>query len=112
MDRTSYLHFAWGFLVMKSTRLTFALTLFWICGCLPGCGGGQSEGGPPQTNQVVVSVTPTTAAVTIGQAIQFSASVSNTTNTAVNWVVNGVSGGNATIGTISATGLYTAPGRV
>ncbi len=30
-------------------------------------------------------------------------------NTAVNWSVNGIAGGNSTVGTISATGAYTAP---
>src|SRR6185436_19160045 len=28
------------------------------------------------------------------------------------WTVNGISGGNSTFGTISGTGLYTAPGAV
>jgi hypothetical protein len=35
--------------------------------------------------------------------------VQNTSNTAVTWQVNGVTGGNATVGTISSAGLYTAP---
>jgi hypothetical protein len=50
--------------------------------------------------------------VTIGQNVQFAAKVANTTNTAVTWKVNGVAGGNATVGTISTNGLYTAPGKV
>src|SRR5207248_9392556 len=33
-------------------------------------------------------------------------------NTAVTWQVNGVTGGNATVGTISSAGLYTAPAAV
>jgi hypothetical protein len=40
---------------------------------------------------------------------QFTATVSGTSNTAVNWTVNGIAGGNQTFGTISAGGLYTAP---
>ncbi len=36
--------------------------------------------------------------------------VSGAQNLAVVWLVNGVAGGNATVGTISAMGLYTAPG--
>jgi hypothetical protein len=35
--------------------------------------------------------------------------VSNTLSTAVTWQVNGVSGGSATLGMISDTGLYTSP---
>ncbi|HJT68578.1 MAG TPA: alkaline phosphatase family protein [Terriglobales bacterium] len=43
---------------------------------------------------------------------QFSATVSNTGNTTVAWSVNGISGGNAELGTISSNGLYTAPASV
>jgi len=57
-------------------------------------------------------VSPTTASLTIGQTTTFSATVTNTSNTAVTWNVNGVAGGNSSVGTISAAGVYTAPGRV
>jgi hypothetical protein len=40
---------------------------------------------------------------------QFSAAVTGTSNTAVAWKVNGITGGSAAIGTISQTGLYKAP---
>jgi hypothetical protein len=40
---------------------------------------------------------------------QFQAIVIGTSNTSVNWSVNGVPGGNATVGSISIGGLYTAP---
>ncbi len=39
----------------------------------------------------------------------FTASVSGTTNTGVSWSVNGMAGGNATLGTIIGNGNYTAP---
>lgn len=61
---------------------------------------------------VTVTVSPKTATVTTGLTQQFSASVTNTSNTAVTWQVNGVNGGSATTGTISATGLYTAAATV
>jgi hypothetical protein len=41
--------------------------------------------------------------------VQFTASVTNTSNTAVTWSVNGIAGGNLSAGTISSNGLYTAP---
>jgi hypothetical protein len=47
-----------------------------------------------------------------GQNQQFTASVLNTTNAAVTWEVNGTPGGDATHGTISASGLYAAPATV
>ena len=53
---------------------------------------------------VTVSVTPPSAAISSGQTQQFSASVSNTSNTAVIWTISP-----AGMGTISASGLYTAP---
>src|SRR2546422_508024 len=66
---------------------------------------------PPATS-VSVSVSPTSASVQVGQSKQFTATVSGTTNTAVNWLVNGSLGGNSTVGTISSAGLYTAPSSV
>ena len=50
---------------------------------------------------IIVSVTPSFGFVDAGESIQFSATVTGTTNTAVTW---SVSGG----GSISSTGLYTA----
>lgn len=56
-----------------------------------------------------VSIAPLSATVGLSETFQFLATVTGTTNTAVNWSVNDVAGGNSTVGTISATGLYTAP---
>jgi hypothetical protein len=39
-----------------------------------------------------------------------TATVTNTTNTSVTWSVNGVAGGSASSGTITTSGVYTAPG--
>ena len=63
-------------------------------------------------NPVSVSVSPSSASVTTGTAQQFTATVSYTSNTGVTWQVNNLAGGNATVGTISASGLYTAPSAV
>lgn len=64
---------------------------------------------PPQVN---VSITPRDSTVGTGMTQQFNATVANTTDTAVQWQVNGIEGGNSTVGTISATGLFTAPAIV
>ena len=66
----------------------------------------------PISSQVSVSISPTSVSVQPGQSTQFTASVTGTTNTNVTWLVNGVSGGSAAIGTISSTGLYSAPSSV
>ena len=58
---------------------------------------------------VAVTITPSSATVVAKKTQQFSATVSGTSNTAVTWQVNGVSGGNSSTGTVSTSGLYTAP---
>ena len=56
---------------------------------------------------VGITLSPTSATVLVGTTSQFTASVTN--GGAVNWSVNGVANGNTTVGTISTSGLYTAP---
>jgi hypothetical protein len=54
-------------------------------------------------------VTPQTSCVLPGQSQQFAATLRNTSNTSVNWYVNGIKGGNSSDGTIATDGLYVAP---
>lgn len=61
---------------------------------------------------VAVAVTPATASVTTSATQQFAASVTGTSNTAVNWTVSGAGCSGTTCGTISSAGLYTAPAAV
>ena len=61
---------------------------------------------------VSVAISPTSATVGVNATQQFTATVSGATNTEVTWSVDGINGGNATTGAISATGLYTAPSAV
>ena len=56
-----------------------------------------------------MTVTPSPVSIAIGGSQQFTATVKNTQNTAVTWYVNDTAGGNSTIGTIGASGLYQAP---
>jgi hypothetical protein len=63
---------------------------------------------------VNVTIAPTTATIGAGGQQQFTDTVTGTTNTVVGWFVDGIPGGNSTIGpgavgTISPTGLYLAP---
>ena len=75
-----------------------------------GCGGlvGTAPPQPPPPN-ITVTVAPVTASLLLGEAQTFNATVGNTSNTAVSWSVNGIPGGNATVGTIDPGGVYTAP---
>lgn len=96
--------FVWKFrrevaLVVESMALAASL-----CGC------GFSSGGssiPPQN--VSVTVSPQNTTVSLGRTVQFTGTVTGAGSDSVNWSVNGVAGGNSIVGTISATGLYTAP---
>src|SRR5207237_3693983 len=60
------------------------------------------------TAVVRVTISPVSATVGAGGTQQFTATVQNTSNTAVTWQVSGVSGGNATVGTISGRELTRA----
>ena len=61
---------------------------------------------------LTVTVAPSTATVVVSALQQYTATVTGNANTSVNWFVNGVAGGNSTVGTISATGLFQAPTAV
>lgn len=61
---------------------------------------------------IFVSVTPNPINVAVSSQEQFTATVTGTTNTAVTWEVDGVAGGNSTVGTITATGIFTAPATI
>jgi hypothetical protein len=56
-----------------------------------------------------LAIAPVVAEVQVGLTQQFGATEGNTPTTNVRWSVNGVAGGDPSIGTISASGLYTAP---
>ena len=93
---------------IRSTRMGTALVLSLAVSLLTGCaamGGGNANTQPTPA----VAITPATASVRAGDTLQFAAKVSGTMSQAVVWSVNGVVGGNATDGVISATGTYTAP---
>lgn len=73
------------------------------------CAGG----GTTTTDPISVSVSPSSATVQAGSGTQaFTASVLNSLDTSVTWQVNNVTGGNATVGTISTSGVYSAPASV
>lgn len=89
------------------TILTIVLSaIFWS-----SCGGTGTAPitPPPPATPIQVSVSPATANVAAMGTKEFVAQVSNSSDHTVSWQVNGITGGNAEVGTISETGLYTAP---
>jgi serine protease len=61
---------------------------------------------------ILVEVCPATDSVQVGGTATLSATLANTANATVTWQVNGVAGGNATVGTITSAGVYSAPASV
>ncbi|HTV04729.1 MAG TPA: aryl-sulfate sulfotransferase [Acidobacteriaceae bacterium] len=87
------------------------------CGVTPGPGSDSSQSPPTQPPPVtsqsgLVTISPQYAAVLPSGTVQFTASVNASGSQPLEWLVNGVSGGNATIGTVSPSGIYTAPASI
>ena len=61
------------------------------------------------SSPVAVALYPHVSGLTTLQTQQFQASIKGTTNTDMIWSVDGTAGGSSTLGTISTSGLYTAP---
>jgi hypothetical protein len=85
-----------------------ALALLLSVGFLGGCASSTSKtttSTPPPTNPtpVVISVSPTSAAIATGGTTIFQANL--TGDTAATWTVDGVANGNTTVGTITTSGL-------
>ncbi len=80
----------------------------WLSLCIVlwcfGCSSGSTL-----PSQITVAVSPKRAAVTTGQTQTFVASVTGSSNTSVMWEVDGTAAGSASVGTISAGGVYTPP---
>lgn len=60
-------------------------------------------------DQVSVTVSPASTTVAASTSQQFEATVSGALDGAVTWSVNGIAGGNGTVGMVDGTGLYRAP---
>ena len=56
-----------------------------------------------------LTVTPATASIFVTRTQQFQAFEAGTATTNVRWAVNDLPGGDTTVGTVAADGLYTAP---
>ncbi|MGA2418774.1 MAG: DUF1800 family protein [Candidatus Acidiferrum sp.] len=72
---------------------------------MAGCSGLTSSLIAPQQGDI--SITPSKGTLRGGASLAFIAKASSTA--AITWSVDGVAGGNSSVGTISATGQYVAP---
>jgi hypothetical protein len=83
-----------------SRKLLLAFAL-WAIAFASGTSGAEAR--------LAVAISPTYAQLVTGQTLQFSATVSGSSDTRVIWQVNNADGGEPTSGTISISGLYTPP---
>jgi uncharacterized protein (DUF1800 family) len=90
--------------MMNCSRMAGVLAFVWVAGF-----GPVAEAVTPPAITVMVAGP---SSVRLGTTSQMTATVANTTNTAVQWKVNGVTGGSATTGTITTAGLYTPPASI
>jgi hypothetical protein len=99
---------------LRGKRRGCRATLFLVSFCclaavLSDCGGQRGATNPPPQIGVTVTLTPPKATVPANGTQQFDASVTGTSNMAVTWAVSGTGCTAAACGTISSSGLYTAP---
>jgi hypothetical protein len=64
---------------------------------------------PPPPAAITLTISPTKATVRGGKTQAFTATVQNSSNQAVTWKVNGITGGSSKVGYISSLGTYAAP---
>ena len=81
-----------------------------VTSAAPATAGQASCAATPPAVQVAVC--PASRILATSGTQSFTASLANTSDTNVTWEVNGIPGGNASVGTISSTGVYSAPGSV
>jgi TatA/E family protein of Tat protein translocase len=113
--------------LLSPTHLLFILAIVLIIfgpGKLPDLGRGLGKGirefkdamrggfEAEKKANVRVWVSPAETTLTPGSAQQFNGNVSGTTNYELVWNVNGIQGGNTTLGQVTASGLYSAPAVV
>ena len=88
-------------------RFATATVLVALTLTIANCGTSGPNSLP---SNIFIAIRPTNATLFLGQTQQFQATVTGMSNTAVAWSVNEISGGSSSVGTVSATGIYTAPG--
>jgi hypothetical protein len=84
--------------------------------CAGGGGGSPANNSVNPTPSLSITLSPPSAQIAAGASVQFLLTVLNAPNPAVNWQVNGIPGGNSSVGTIApsgaATASYVAPASV
>ena len=98
---------------MNCLALLLALSLLYGCGTASKESLDSTRSSPNRSpGAASLSISPQKAALHAGNSLQFTAPAFARANADLTWLVNGVLGGNSASGTISRSGLYTAPQQV
>jgi arylsulfate sulfotransferase len=89
------------------TRFLLSIYLFGVAQILSGCTSTKLISTTASISPATLS--PSSAILLPGQTLQFTATGEAASLANPSWMVNGVPGGSPTTGTISSSGLYTAP---
>lgn len=84
-----------------------AAGLIWITGCGSGSSSSGSGSGTPTPSSNGLTIYPATASVPVGGQVNFTGYVPSQPSSTITWAVGGSSGGS-----ISTSGVYTAPSSV
>lgn len=103
-----------SFTVKQCQNFLFILAFLVLPLLLVSCGGGAATPTDPSsggggTGTASVTIGPSRAALTTGQTQTFAATVTGNSVTTVTWEVDSIPGGNASVGTVTATGVYSPP---
>lgn len=109
----------------RATLVSLTVAMLLVLALATGCGGGAlggnngngNNGGggnstpppPPPPPASSVTLSPTSATVFAGDPLTFKGTVIGTTDQTLTWSVNGVVGGNVSVGTINTNGVYRSP---
>ena len=86
-------------------QILLSSAIFAVAGLVSGCTGSPDA-------KVIPTITPGIAVLMAGQTAQFTANENGTPVANPIWKVNNVAGGASATGTISSSGVYTAPSAV
>jgi hypothetical protein len=96
------------FLPFFNSRTRLMSLAFAAC-LVGGCKNNSTCTGFDCAVTVSINIDPHSAQLAAGGNFQFKVNLQDLNSSQIVWKVNGITGGNSTVGTISSNGLYTAP---
>ncbi len=97
---------------LQQSRLYSLFCILALPLTLAGCGSGSGGTGSGSGSSLPSVTVSGASQVRLGSTVTFAATAMNLSNPAVTWQVNGVAGGNGTVGKIDTNGVYTPPASI